>query len=384
MADPWKKYDVFISFNGEDEDTRNNFVDHLYTALIQNGITTFKDDDVVEKSKASSLKEIEEARFSIVVFSKSYGSSAWCLDELVKIMECSKTKEQFVLPVYYYDFNPSNLRRQGSVFGGLFAKYEIEKVRAWTSVLVEAANLNGIGLIDFRHQAKHIKEIVEMVLSKLNIKNFNYNQNETGKNKHGDTSLEKHIGIEHHVQQVRQLLQVKTVKTASNTVLTSSSPRSSWWTYDVFMCFKSNDTCKDFADRLYCALKQHDIYAFRNDEALDRVESMFSDCLKAIEESYISVIVFSKNYASSSWCLDELVKIMNCNERYGQMVYPIFYDVDPSDVRHQKGIFGEAFMRNKPENIEIWRKALVKVGSLAGWYLNCTPRSDEATIIKIP
>lgn len=139
-------YDVFINYRGEN--IRTTFVDHLYTALIQNGVTAFKNDDIEQSN--SSWKSIKESRFAIVIFSKSYSSSSRCLDELAMIMECRKNNGLFVLPVYYYDFNPSSLRRHGSVFGELFGKFEMEKVRVWTSALVETANLSGIGLIDYR------------------------------------------------------------------------------------------------------------------------------------------------------------------------------------------------------------------------------------------
>jgi hypothetical protein len=40
---------VFLSFRGED--TRKNFTDHLYTALVQAGIHTFRDDDEIGRRK---------------------------------------------------------------------------------------------------------------------------------------------------------------------------------------------------------------------------------------------------------------------------------------------------------------------------------------------
>ena len=43
------KYDVFLSFCGGD--THKNFTDHLYTALKQKGIFTFKDDEKLERGK---------------------------------------------------------------------------------------------------------------------------------------------------------------------------------------------------------------------------------------------------------------------------------------------------------------------------------------------
>uniref|UniRef100_A0A7N2M198 ADP-ribosyl cyclase/cyclic ADP-ribose hydrolase n=1 Tax=Quercus lobata TaxID=97700 RepID=A0A7N2M198_QUELO len=75
------KYDVFLSFRGED--TRNNFMDHLFNAFTEKGINAFKDDKKLEKGKSLSLellKAIEESRFAIVILSKDYTSSTWCLD----------------------------------------------------------------------------------------------------------------------------------------------------------------------------------------------------------------------------------------------------------------------------------------------------------------
>ena len=70
------------------------------------------------------------------------------------------------------------------------------------------------------------------------------------------------------------------------------------------------------------------------DDKLPRGEQISIELLKAIESSSISIIVFSKNFPYSTWCLDELIKIIECKKR-GQIVLPIFYKVDPSDVRKQ-------------------------------------------------
>ena len=56
-----------------------------------------------------------------------------------------------------------------------------------------------------------------------------------------------------------------------------------------------------------------------------------------------AIVVLSKNYASPTWCLDELVKIMECSKKMGLIVLPIFYDVDPSVVRKQTGTYAQAF-----------------------------------------
>ncbi|GKA62590.1 Toll/interleukin-1 receptor domain-containing protein [Tanacetum coccineum] len=138
------KYDVFLSFRGED--TRNNFVSHLYKALEQNGIQTYKDDEKIEKGKTIDtrlMESIEDSRFFIIVFSKDYASSSWCLDELVKIMECRKASEQTAYPVFY-DVEPTEVRKQSGPVGEGFRNQENkEAARKWRKALNEAGNLAG-------------------------------------------------------------------------------------------------------------------------------------------------------------------------------------------------------------------------------------------------
>lgn len=101
------KYDIFLSFRVED--TRRTFVSHLYNALEQRGIHAFKDDEWLESGKSIStelLKATEDARFAVVIFSKSYASSRWCLEELAHIIKCKNELEQIVIPVFY-DVRPS-------------------------------------------------------------------------------------------------------------------------------------------------------------------------------------------------------------------------------------------------------------------------------------
>ncbi|KAF5469455.1 hypothetical protein F2P56_013529 [Juglans regia] len=112
--------------------------------------------------------------------------------------------------------------------------------------------------------------------------------------------------------------------------------------HDVFLSFRGEDVRHNFISHLYHALDQRGINTYI-DNNLERGEEISPALFKAIEGSMISIIVLSRNYAESRWCLNELLKILDCKETMKQIVLPIFYDVDPSEVRHQKGIFGESF-----------------------------------------
>lgn len=156
----------------------------------------------------------------------------------------------------------------------------------------------------------------------------------------------------------------------------STSSFSNGWVYHVFLSFRGEDTRETFTGNLYSALDQRGINTFIDDEELRIGEEISPSLLNAIEESRIAIIIFSKNYASSTWCLDELVKILECKKHKGQGVCSIFYNVDPSDVRHQRGSYEEAFVmleekfKDNKEKVQKWRSALSEAANLSGWHFN--------------
>ncbi|KAM7469081.1 hypothetical protein LguiA_007264 [Lonicera macranthoides] len=190
------KYDVFLSFRGED--TRKTFVDHLYSALVRSGIYTFKDDERLETGESISpalLKAIKESSFAVVVFSKNYTSSRWCLDELVKIMECSSKspKGQTVIPIFY-DIKPLDVRKHEGHFGEMFRRHDSDKVQIWRKALTDAANLSGLELDKTAdgHESKFVDRIFQEIWSKL-----------SSKIKVEDEGL---VGMKSHVNKVTLLL----------------------------------------------------------------------------------------------------------------------------------------------------------------------------------
>ncbi|XVF65336.1 hypothetical protein PTKIN_Ptkin09bG0239800 [Pterospermum kingtungense] len=160
------------------------------------------------------------------------------------------------------------------------------------------------------------------------------------------------------------------------------------WKRDVFLSFRGEDTRKNFTDHLYTALVNAGVVTFRDDNELPRGENISLELLKAIEESKISIVVFSKSYASSRWCLDELVKIIDCKNTTGQIVLPIFHDIHPSDARKQTESFAEYFaeheepFEDRKKRIEKWRKALNETGNLSGWDLQNMSNGYESRFIQ--
>ncbi|PRQ23440.1 putative TIR domain-containing protein [Rosa chinensis] len=147
------------------------------------------------------------------------------------------------------------------------------------------------------------------------------------------------------------------------------------YTHDVFLSFRGEDTRYAFTGHLHRYLVLNRINTFIDDE-LTRGEEISQALVRAIEGSKLSLIVFSENYASSKWCLDELVHILGCRRSNNQMVRPIFDKVDPSDVRHQGGKFGEAVaeherrFKDDMDKVLRWRAALSEAANLSGWHFS--------------
>ncbi|KAG5549705.1 hypothetical protein RHGRI_014865 [Rhododendron griersonianum] len=170
--------------------------------------------------------------------------------------------------------------------------------------------------------------------------------------------------------------------------------------YHVFLSFRGEDTGKTFTDHLYTALSGAGFRTFRDDDGIERGKNVKSELDKAIKEARGSIVVLSKDYSSSGWCLDELVMVLErkrTSSGAGHVVLPVFYDVDPSQVRKQTGSFGEAFCRHEErlnaetnerkkeylrKKVQLWRGALREVADLAGMVLKNQADGHESKFIQ--
>ncbi|KAK4573787.1 hypothetical protein RGQ29_031650 [Quercus rubra] len=147
--------------------------------------------------------------------------------------------------------------------------------------------------------------------------------------------------------------------------------------YDVFVSFRGNDTRTSFTAYLLDAFDRKRIRAYRDDVDLRRGGEIEPEIFNAIERSKIAVVVFSKNYATSRWCLDELVKIMECKRLLNQSVMSIFYDVSQSVVLEQKEIFAKALLNGPIDKVNNWRNVLKEAANLEGFHLEADRPEPE-------
>ncbi|XP_057455176.1 disease resistance protein RUN1-like isoform X2 [Lotus japonicus] len=172
--------------------------------------------------------------------------------------------------------------------------------------------------------------------------------------------------------------------------MSTSSSRVYPKQYDVFISFRGEDTRANFTSHLYSALSNKNIKTYI-DYQLKRGDDVGSELEKAIKNSLMSVVVFSKRYATSKWCLQELVKIMECRRNEGQIVIPVFYKTDPTDVRHQTGSYQKPFedydraaaaskKKDHQDKVDSWRSALTQAANISGW--DSSTQRDDSQVLQ--
>ncbi|XP_048141504.1 disease resistance protein L6-like [Rhodamnia argentea] len=155
----------------------------------------------------------------------------------------------------------------------------------------------------------------------------------------------------------------------------SDAATSSGSDYQVFLSFRGPDTRVGFTDVLFYSLTDAGICVFRDDEELRVGERIDGSLLQAIDNSRIYIPIFSRNYASSQWCLRELAQIVaNTFKSEGnKVILPIFFDVKPDDVKLKTPLYRDAILNLEHEKklsnelVNAWREALMEIDAIKGW-----------------
>ncbi|KAL5147737.1 Inactive disease resistance protein RPS4 [Glycine soja] len=122
----------------------------------------------------------------------------------------------------------------------------------------------------------------------------------------------------------------------------------------LFVSFRGIGTRNSFTDHLFAALQGITKISMKENSYWNMSSS------KQLKDPI--------DYASSTWCMKELTKIVDWVQETGPSVLPVFYDVTPSEVRKQSGQFGEAFTEHeeRPQNEEI-EKIVQEVINILGY-----------------
>ncbi|KAF8034077.1 hypothetical protein BT93_C0378 [Corymbia citriodora subsp. variegata] len=148
--------------------------------------------------------------------------------------------------------------------------------------------------------------------------------------------------------------------------------------YEVFLSFRGLDTRLTIADCLYEAMIHAGIHAFKDDPELRIGEKIGGSLLQAINHSRIYIPIFSKNYASSKWCLRELAHMVECirkrsRDENEKVILPIFFDVDADDVKLKTELYQKALQKHESDSgknlAKQWEEALREVARIKGWNL---------------
>ncbi|KAH1062668.1 hypothetical protein AAZX31_02G273100 [Glycine max] len=306
-------FDVFLCFN--EAETRHSFTGTLYHALQSARFKTYMENGKLrrgDKIATAILTAMEASRISIVVFSPYFASSTCCLDQLVHIHRCMNTKNQLILPIFY-DVDQSDVRDQLNTFGQAMLQHQHRFGKSSDKVLQWSSVLS------------HVANLTAFCFSST--------------------------GDQYEYQFVEEIVDW----------VTKTVPRN-----DVFLSFCGRDTRYSFTGFLYNALSRSGFKTYMNDDG-DQISQ------STIGKSRLSIIVFSKNYAHSSSCLDELLAILECMKMKNQLVWPIFYKVEPRDIRRQRNSYGEAMTEHEnmlgkdSEKVQKWRSALFEAANLKGW-----------------
>ncbi|KAI6680461.1 hypothetical protein NL676_034342 [Syzygium grande] len=145
--------------------------------------------------------------------------------------------------------------------------------------------------------------------------------------------------------------------------------------FEVFLNFRGPDTRLSFADCLYHSMDGAGIRVFRDEEEIRKGDAIGDELERVIKSSTVSIPIFSRNYASSAWCLRGLSYMVEClrNSDGKAMILPIFFDVDPDDVKLKTGLYYDDLQKHEHkfgcDLVDQWKEALREVAHIKGWHL---------------
>ena len=138
----------------------------------------------------------------------------------------------------------------------------------------------------------------------------------------------------------------------------------------VYLNFRGAELRQSFISHLEIALIRGGVNVFVDQPLYRGLESLF----EVIEESSVALVILSERYTESEWCLNELVEIMERVKQGKLIAIPIFYKLNPSQVRRLDGDFGSKLWHlakhTEFDKLKRWKEALEFVLAKKGLVLN--------------
>lgn len=184
----------------------------------------------------------------------------------------------------------------------------------------------------------------------------------------------RHCGIQDHGHTPLSLNDTTSVLQQNLQVQDSSQDlpiaNSSYKKYDVFLNHRGPDVKLTFVSHLNEALISAGLNPFLDAKSLVKGQHAFRSINEALIGVGVHVAIFSKRYAESKYCLNELCDML----KSGKPILPVYFDIDPMHLRRpHDGPFAKAFIKHKTrgreEDIKRWEDALLEVANITGFLL---------------
>ncbi|CAM6029752.1 unnamed protein product [Sphagnum balticum] len=151
--------------------------------------------------------------------------------------------------------------------------------------------------------------------------------------------------------------------------------------FDVFLNHRGPDVKQNFAAHLHQALQEAGCRPFLDMESLEKGQDSQKKIYEALGCATVHVAIFSKHYADSNYCLNELCAMLERKK----LIIPVFYDVSPNDLlcKLHNGPYTKAFRKThgkRPASeVKKWKDALCRAAQLFGFQL-ANYNGDEAQL----
>jgi flavodoxin len=151
--------------------------------------------------------------------------------------------------------------------------------------------------------------------------------------------------------------------------------------FDVFLNHRGPDVKRSFAAHLHQALQEAECRPFLDKPDLEKGQHGQKKIYEALGCASVHVAIFSKHYADSDYCLDELCAMVESKK----LIIPVFYDVSPSVLRCEThdGPYTKAFLKThgsrSAREVKKWKDALRMAAELNGFKLD-DYNGDEAQL----